>query len=391
MVICLVTTGYPPDDGGGIGIYTKNLAEGLQAKGHEVIVIAQGSYDTQYELRNVKIFRYRVRGIPILERFFPGLRWSYFVSGKINELYKKYHFSLIEFPNWEGVGICSLMFSKNIPIVTRLHTTNFETMKYDFSGQKASLSDKFINLMEKYAVVKSKFIVSSAEYHRQLISQEYHFDPSRVTNIPLGVLPPLNSSKIKKDAGKIRIICVGRLEHRKGTLCLLNVIPEIVQKYNNVEFYFIGNDRKHAPGKITFEEYFKDQHKEYINAVKFIGYIEFDDIKKYYCESDIFVLPSLCENFGLVYAEAMMYGLPVIGCNTTAVPEVVLHEKTGLLIEPNNQQELKDAIIRLVSDKELRENLGKQARIHAEKEFHVATMITRTEKYFKEIAGVERA
>ena len=72
------------------------------------------------------------------------------------------------------------------------------------------------------------------------------------------------------------------------------------------------------------------------------------------------------EGFGFVYLEASSHGIPVIAHQTGGVQDAVIHKKTGLLIEPKNQDGLKDALISLLSDKKLREELGKQGREWAE-------------------------
>ena len=92
MKICLVSPGFPPEDGGGIGTYLYHLAQGLIARGHEVFVITQSDHpDKKEEIEKVHIFRYKFRYLPKLEKFLCGLRYSHFIGQKIKELDKKYH------------------------------------------------------------------------------------------------------------------------------------------------------------------------------------------------------------------------------------------------------------------------------------------------------------
>ena len=78
----------------------------------------------------------------------------------------------------------------------------------------------------------------------------------------------------------------------------------------------------------------------------------------FYEDCDIFVAPSLYESFGLVYLEAMARGKAVIGCRTGGVPEVVLDGRTGILVPPGDAAALADAILHLVNDGGLAEQLG---------------------------------
>ena len=97
-----------------------------------------------------------------------------------------------------------------------------------------------------------------------------------------------------------------------------------------------------------------------------------EKLRNIYQESDIFILPSVpraksVEGFGFVYLEASSHGIPVIAHQTGGVKDAVIHEKTGFLIEPKNKTGLKDALILLLSDFELREKMGKQGSVWAEK------------------------
>ncbi len=385
MNICLVSPGYPPEDGGGIGTYVYQLAKGLAEQGHDVFVIAQSNRaDLREEIENIHVFRYKFRYLPKLEKYFPGLRYSLFIGQKIKELDKSFHFDLIEFPNWEGVGLGYLLSRPRKPVVTRLHTAYFETFDIDQKNKKQKFKDHFIRWLEKMAVAKSDILVSSAQYHRQLIAHEYHISESRIKNIPLGVRVPKTPNNYQGN-GIFKILCVGRLEHRKGTATLLESIPEILKKYPNVKFLFIGKDRPHAPGGQYFKEYFLKKNPQYADKVDFMGYLPYEQVERYYADTDIFVLPSLCENFGIVYVEAMIQGKPVIGCNATAVPEVVKDQETGILIEPGNSSQLTKAIDRLIENDDLRRTMGERARQWALKEFTQAKMVQETERLYQEL------
>jgi len=86
------------------------------------------------------------------------------------------------------------------------------------------------------------------------------------------------------------------------------------------------------------------------------------DLEKAYAVSDVFALPSEGEGFGLVFAEAMAYGLPIVCVNAGAAPEIVVDEVSGLVAEPRNTGDLSAKLLRLASDKELRVRLGREAR-----------------------------
>ena len=87
LSICLVSTGYPPEDGGGIGTYTFNLAMGLKEDGHRVVIVTQTRKADQKDIHEgIPVYRYKSRYIPKLERLVPGLAWSRFIGKKIKAL-----------------------------------------------------------------------------------------------------------------------------------------------------------------------------------------------------------------------------------------------------------------------------------------------------------------
>lgn len=81
---------------------------------------------------------------------------------------------------------------------------------------------------------------------------------------------------------------------------------------------------------------------------------------------DIFVLPSLWEGFGYVTVEAMACRKPVVAFNTSGNPEIILHEKTGFLVETLNLKSMADYIMKLAVEPDLRKSMGLAGRKRAE-------------------------
>lgn len=81
-------------------------------------------------------------------------------------------------------------------------------------------------------------------------------------------------------------------------------------------------------------------------------------VKAEYRRADVFCLPSLQEGFGIVFLEAMAAGLPIVALRTAAIPEVVPDGETGLLVNPDRPEALREALIRLLRDHGLRAAMG---------------------------------
>jgi glycosyltransferase involved in cell wall biosynthesis len=118
--------------------------------------------------------------------------------------------------------------------------------------------------------------------------------------------------------------------------------------------------------------------------VEFLGFISDDEKYACYNSADIFVLPSLEESFGIVLLEAMACRKPVVASNVGGIPFVVADEKTGLLFESNDPEDLAEKIITLLRNRELQENMGRAGRERA-KEFGWDKIAKTTVRLYQEI------
>lgn len=103
------------------------------------------------------------------------------------------------------------------------------------------------------------------------------------------------------------------------------------------------------------------------NEVIFLGTVRDDMLKLYYAKAGIVVCPSVNEPFGLVALEAMSSGTAVVASNSGGFKETIIDGKTGLLFNPDDPADLAYKIELLLSNEELRRDLGKSAREHSMK------------------------
>ncbi len=167
---------------------------------------------------------------------------------------------------------------------------------------------------------------------------------------------------------KIRILCVARIHPRKGQDRVLNSIKDLSKDLRmNIECTFVG--------PIVKERFYNNLKKLSENLgckVRFLGDLQDDELKKHYQDSDIFILPSMpraksVEGFGFVYLEASSHGLPIIAHRIGGVEDAVKDGKTGILTNPERPKELKDALERLLTDKDLRKEMSRGGKNWAKK------------------------
>ena len=118
------------------------------------------------------------------------------------------------------------------------------------------------------------------------------------------------------------------------------------------------------------------------SRVIFAGYVEDEDLPKYYNESDVVVLPSYnrAEGFGMVIIEAQACGTPVIGTTVGGIPYAIKNGESGLLVPPKDSEKLADAIIKILGDDDLSQKKGHAGYEQVRKEF---TWGKSTEKFLK--------
>jgi glycosyltransferase involved in cell wall biosynthesis len=100
---------------------------------------------------------------------------------------------------------------------------------------------------------------------------------------------------------------------------------------------------------------------------------------------DVFCLPSTWEGLGLVLLEAMFRGVPIIGSRAGAIPEILDNGNYGLLFQSGDAEGLRRAIIKAHEDPEALARLALSARLYAEKNFRVETMIKKTIEVYKAV------
>ncbi len=158
------------------------------------------------------------------------------------------------------------------------------------------------------------------------------------------------------------VLYVGRLTPSKGVDHLLRVFPDVLRAEPNTVLFIVGS-AFYGINKET--EYVKKLHslsESAADAIQYIPYIPHDKIHQWFQIADIIVVPSVAEPFGLVNIEAMATGATVIGTNAGGIPEIIDHEKTGILINPNQlEKDLCTALINLLKDLSYTRSLGKNA------------------------------
>jgi glycosyltransferase involved in cell wall biosynthesis len=175
---------------------------------------------------------------------------------------------------------------------------------------------------------------------------------NRITVIPNGVtLPPLEASK--KNYGKV-ILCLARLDiAHKGQDILLQAMPKVISKVPDAKLWIVGEGRDSA----KLVKLAKELRLE-VN-VEFTGPVINTTKASYLRNSQVLCISPRTESFGVVYLEAMAYGLPIVTTKIGGIPEVV--GDSAILVPANDPNALADALIRVLTDWRLAEDLREKS------------------------------
>jgi len=251
-----------------------------------------------------------------------------------------------------------------------------------------------LRFLTKIILKRATGILTNSEFTRKEV-EKYGVDPHRIQLIYPGVedvyVPEdKDPALVEKHglAGKYVMMTVGRLVRRKGHDMVIRALPEAVKQIPNLVYLIVGD----GPKRDRLEQLAKECGVW--DRVVFAGYVEGnDEAKKYYNLCDQFIMTSrLLENkgdvegFGIVYLEAASCRKAVIAGNSGGVGEAVLHEETGLLVDPESASEIASAIVRLYHNPQLRENLANRAYERAKKSFRYKRLGEQFDTYLANVS-----
>lgn len=169
--------------------------------------------------------------------------------------------------------------------------------------------------------------------------------------------------------GRPVVITVSRLIPRKGQDMVLRALPEVLKVVPDLVYLIVGGGPEEPRLRRLATELALDRH------VRFVGSIPNHEAPDYYYASDVFAMPNRempngdIEGFGLVFLEANMCGLPVIGGRSGGAVDAIEHERTGYLVDPISPGEISRRLIDLLSDPGLRQRMGDAGRRRVEEQF----------------------
>ncbi|HEY9117567.1 MAG TPA: glycosyltransferase family 4 protein [Roseivirga sp.] len=172
-----------------------------------------------------------------------------------------------------------------------------------------------------------------------------------------------------------QIIIAGRLIPFKGHVFLINALAKVVDNFQDVILVVAGS----GPLEESLKGHVKELGLE--NNVKFLGYTQ--DVGAFMANSDVVVIPSKSEGFGVVFLEAFSAKSPVVAWNVPAGNELIDHNKSGYLVPPYDETELAQRLIDILSNPEAQKPIVEAAYQRLKTNFNLNTMVDETILFYE--------
>jgi glycosyltransferase involved in cell wall biosynthesis len=231
---------------------------------------------------------------------------------------------------------------------------------------------------------KSKILIAVSESIKNHLVREFFIDESRIKVLnnfidPKELLshndPNFNRDNIGLSDENFVVTFIGRFSKEKGIDILLNAFYKVQLKYKKLILLMIGEGEE------------KDHIKNYIHSNNLNARIlsPAENVFKYYKISDVIVLPSRTDPFPMVMLEAGLTKKPFIGSKVDGIDEFIEDGKNGLLIKPENVDELLDAILKILKDKDFATYVANNLNIKVLNECQLNQALPKLERIYSDI------
>ena len=300
---------------GGIAQHVDGLSQFLTTSGHQVDIISSANTLT----------------IPIKRLKNPSFMFSSILKTKF-----KKNMDIVHSHHLVGALAMKSLSCKKILSIHGIYSKNIAKL---YGKTTSNLSEKYENTALNLADI---ITVNSNEGYNHYT--EMGFNVVQIPNaIDLDVMPKKSNRQYEN-----QIIFAGRLSKEKGVETMIETASQLPDNYHLL-----------VAGSGPLEEMVKDLAAKKIN-VHYLGYQSKQNVLSLIHSSDLLIQPSLEEGMSSTLLEAMGCGTCIVGSNIEGISEIVENGKTGVLVEPNNSNELLNKILELLPKKEKRLRMAKE-------------------------------
>ncbi|MCP4608621.1 MAG: glycosyltransferase family 4 protein [Planctomycetes bacterium] len=364
MKIAIIVFNFPPKWIAGTELATQNIAAHLAKRGHEVHVLTTLDMGTSRENMEQGFYVHRIKRHRV-----PVIRYGLFVLGILRVL-KEINPDIIHCQQLK-MGIPGLL-------ANRIFRKPFIVWG---QGSDIYLASRLVKPILRRVLVNANAVIALTE---DMKGEMQKICAREVLVVPNGIdlenFQDLSRERMRTKLtieGRERIIVfVGNLRPVKGVEYLIRAMAIVNAKEQHIKLLLVGDGEERR----DLENLVKQM--DIGEVVTFVGKVPNEEVSKYLIASDVFVLPSLSESFGIVNLEAMACGLPIVASGVGGLPDIIKSGENGFLVEPRNPEQIAEKILLLLGDDVLRKKISKVNREHS-KSYSWETVVQKLENIYR--------
>jgi len=354
--------------------YLFSLAKHICKSGYQVMVVAphQGGLKDSEKIEGLPIYRFRYMIDSLENLAYTGNMYKIVKEDLINRVIfffflfffflkayrvsKKYNIPIIHAHWWVPSGLVGYLVSilLNRPLLITTHGTDLRIIG----------DSKITSFLARLVLGKARYVTVVSSFLKEKLKSELNLPEEKILVIPMPVnTEKIGVSSVPKESSRNLLLCVARYTRQKKLDVLLDALS-LLKKWK-IDFQAIligeGPEKNRLLKKIETLAL-----KDKIKLLELLGQKE---LNRYYNLSQVVVLPSVNEGFGLVLVEAGLCKKPVVGTCSGGIPDIIEDGVTGLLVPPEDHLALAKALKRILLDENLASNLGQNAYLAVWKRF----------------------
>lgn len=393
MRIAFLSYELPPDTGdGGIGTYLRQIAPALAAAGHSVEVFAGGpTTSTSRESDRLVIHRLACATSPVFAET---------VAGYFAGIHRATPFDVVEGCDFDASAVPVKRLLPDLPYVCKLHTPRFavDELHHRTPGltdrvrmtlgalrrgrrppafSAAALRRTPGAQLELQSIALADAIAAPSQAIAAAAREWVPGCDDRLHVFPYPYVPAGGLLEIPAATATQRVTFLGRIEERKGVLDLTDAIPLILTQHPAAKFRFIGRTMPSGADGRPTDDLIRARLGRASSAVEFPGPQAPERVPALLADTDLLVVPSHWESFGLVCCEGLAAARGVVGSASGGMAEILDHGACGLLVPPHKPAAIAAAVSRLLARPDERIRLGLAGRRHVLAQFSLDRVLPR--------------
>lgn len=281
---------------------------------------------------------------------------------------------LVETPDYQGLA--AYWPALNVPVVARLHGSSTY-----FGSEMRQPVNRITYRLERASLRRADFLCSVSRYTAERTESLFDLRTGSSEVIYNTVALPDSPGDTERD--RFRVVYSGTIVAKKGIVSLMKAWPEVVKAIPAARLHVYGKDTRTESGGSQWERLAAALDSISRHTVHFHGHVDVRTVRKALREAGMAIFPSYSEAFALAPMEAMAEGCPTIFTTRSSGPELIEHERTGLLIDPERPEDIVRSLIRLLENPREARELGRAGRESIQRRFAPEEIIRQNVQFFQ--------